>query len=107
MVGELLALAEAEQERLCQQAAAEAEARRIRELEALAAKEEDTWTFATQLLEQGYGKYDEVVEMLVKLHDLAIYQGMEEAYEARLQEIRETYSGRKALLRRMEKAGLP
>lgn len=64
----MLALAEAEQARLRQQAAAAAEAHHIRELEALAPKEEYTWTFATQLLEQGYGHYEEVVEILVKLH---------------------------------------
>jgi hypothetical protein len=102
----LLALAEVEQEQLRQQEEAEAEARRIRELEALAPKAEDTWTFARQLLEQGYGHYDEVVELLIKLHDLAIHQGTEEKFEARMQQIRTTYSGRKALLQRINKAGL-
>ena len=106
-VGELLALAEAEKARLRQQAAAEAEARRVRELEALASRAEDIWIFATQLLEQGYGNYDEAVELLVKLHDLAVHQGTEKVYGARLQEIRNTYPRRKALLKRLDKAGLP
>jgi len=106
-VGQLLALAGAEQERLRQQAEAEAEARRIRELEALASKAGDTWTFARQLLQQGYSHYDEVVELLGKLHDLAIHQGTEEEFEARMQEIRTTYSTRKTLLQRMDRAGLP
>ena len=106
-VGELLALAEAEKARRRRQAAAKAEARRVRELEAMAPKAEEMWTFAKQLLEQGYGNYDEAVELLVKLHDLAVHQGAEEAYEARLQKIRDAYPRRKALLRRLDKAGLP
>lgn len=105
--GELLALARAERDRIRQQAAAEAEARRIRELEALAPKAEETWTFARQLLEQGYSHYDEVVELLVKLHELAIHQGKEDAFAARLQEIRATYPRRTGLLVRLDKAGLP
>ncbi|MDT8306247.1 MAG: hypothetical protein RRC07_09940 [Anaerolineae bacterium] len=106
-VGELVTLAEAEKDQLRQQAAAKAEARRIRELEALAPKAEETWTFARQLLEQGYSHYDEVVELLVKLHDLAIHQGTEEAFETRLREIRATYPRRKGLLVRLDEAGLP
>jgi hypothetical protein len=106
-VGELLALARAERDRIHQQAAAEAEARRICELETLAPKSEETWIFAKQLLEQGYSHYDEVVELLVKLHELAIHQGTEEAFAARLREIRATYPRRKGLLERLDKAGLP
>jgi hypothetical protein len=106
-VGELLSLAEAEHEQRRQRAAAAAEARRFRELEALAPKAEDTWTFAQQLLEQGYSHYDEVVELLIKLHELAIHQGTEEEFEGRVQEIRTTYATRKSLLQRMDRAGLP
>jgi hypothetical protein len=74
-VGELLALAEVEEERARKQAATEAEKRRIRELEALAPKAEETWTFAEQLVEQGNGRaYDEAVQLLVNLHDLAIHR---------------------------------
>jgi hypothetical protein len=106
-VGELLARVEAERDRLRRQAAAEAEARRIRELEALAPRAEETWIFAMQLLEQGYSHYDEVVELLVKLHNLSIHQGTEEAFAGRLQEIRATYPRRKGLLVRLDEAGLP
>jgi hypothetical protein len=107
-VGELLALAEAEDERERKQLAAEAEARRIRELEMLAPKAAETWTFAEQLIQQGSGRaYDEALQLLVKLHDLAIHQGTETAYEERLGRIRETYSRRRAMLERLDKAGLP
>jgi hypothetical protein len=105
--GELLALARAEGDRIHQRAVAEAEARRIRELETLAPRSEETWIFAEQLLEQGYSHYDEVVELLVKLHELASHQGTEETFVARLQEIRATYPRRTGLLARLDKAGLP
>ena len=105
---ELLALAKVEAERVSQRRAAEAEAQRIRELEALAPKAEDTWTFAEQLIEQGSGRsYDEAVQLLVKLHELAIHQGKEAAFAARLRRIRTTYPRRQALMRRLDKAGLP
>lgn len=107
-VGELLSQAELEEQRTRKQLAAEAEARRIRELEALAPKAEDTWTFAEQLIQQGNGRaYDESIQLLVKLHDLAIHQGTERAYEQRLGRIRATYPRRRALLERLDKAGLP
>jgi hypothetical protein len=107
-VGELLALAEVEEERTRKQLAAEAEARRIRELKALATKAEDTWTFAEQLIQRGNGRaYDEAWQLLVKLHDLAIHQGTETAYEERLERIRAAYPRRRALLERLDKAGLP
>jgi hypothetical protein len=106
--GELLALAEVEAERMREQAAAEAEARRIGELEVLAPKAEAMWTFAGQLIEQGTGRsYDEALQLLVKLHHLAIHQGQEADYKARLQRIRVTYSRRKGMLERLDKAGLP
>jgi hypothetical protein len=106
-VGELLALAEAEEEQVRKQLAAEAETRRIRELEALAPKVEETWTFAEQLIQQGTGRtYDEAVQLLVKLHELAIHQGTETAYQERLGGIRAAYPRRRALLERLDKAGL-
>jgi hypothetical protein len=106
--GELLALAEVQAKRMRQQVAAEAEARRIRELEALAPKAEEMWTFAEQLIQQGTGRsYEEAVQLLVKLHDLAIHQGEEAACEARLHRLRTIYSRRKGVMERLEKAGLP
>jgi hypothetical protein len=107
-VGELLALAEVKAERMRQQVAAEAEARRIRELEALAPKAEEMWTFAEQLIQQGTSRsYDEALQLLVKLHHLAIHQGKETTCKSRLHHIRATYSRRKGMLDRLDKAGLP
>ena len=107
-VGELLALAEVEEERVRKELAAKAETRRIRELEALVPKAEETWTFAGQLIQQGNGRaYDEAVQLLVKLHDLAIHQGTETACQERLGRIRAANPRRRALLERLDKAGLP
>jgi hypothetical protein len=107
-VGELLALAEVEAEQVRKQFAAEAETRRIRELEALAPKVKETWTFAEQLIQQGNGRaYDEALQLLVKLHNLAVHQGAEAAYKERLGRIRVAYPRRLALLERLDKAGLP
>lgn len=47
------------------------EASRIQELQTLAAKAEDMWIFAEQLLEQGYHNYDEAVELLADIKRFA------------------------------------
>ncbi|MCP4360755.1 MAG: hypothetical protein GY796_22330, partial [Chloroflexi bacterium] len=80
---------------------------RKRQMEALAPKAEETWTAVDQLIQEGQAKpYDKAVQLLTKLHDLAIYQGTEPAYAARLHRLRSTYSRRSALLRRLDRAGL-
>lgn len=107
-VDDLLTAAKDERTRIKREKAARAEARRIKELEALAPKAEETWTHATQLIEQGKpGPYKEAVALLVKLHDLAVHQGEESEYETRLRRLREMYPNRGALLRRLDEAGLP
>lgn len=85
-----------------QKARAAAEARRLQELESLAAREESTWSLVTMSIEQGNGPaYDEAVGLLVKLHDLARHQGTEADYRRRVQNLRAKYSRRYALMRRM------
>ena len=103
----LLALAKEEAKRIRQKAQAEAEARRIEELNAFAHKAEANWKFAKQRLEQGYSGYDEVTQILVKLYELARHQGSEEAFRQRIQAIRNQYANRSALLSRFDRAGLP
>lgn len=107
-VSELLEVAEEEQERALQRQIVEAEAKRIRELEALAPKAEDMWTFASQLIEQSNARaYDKAVELLRKLYDLAIYQGREAMCEERIGRIRQNYQRRRSLINRLDEAGLP
>jgi hypothetical protein len=105
---ELQALAEAEAKRIKKQQAAAAEAQRIRELETFAPKAEGSWTFVEQLIKQASGRsYEEAVQLLVKLHQLAIHEGTEAAFAARLGKIRADYARRTALIRRFDKANLP
>jgi hypothetical protein len=107
-VAELQALAEAETKRIKRRQAAEAEAQRIRELEAFAPKAEASWTFVWQLIKQSNSRaYDEATQLLVKLYQLAIHQGMESLFASRLGKIRADYARRAALMQRLDKAGLP
>ena len=90
-----------------QRRVAEAEAKRIRELQALAKRESETWTEIIALIEQMQAKpYAEAVRLLGKLRDLAEYQGEEATFQQRLNGIYEQYSRRSALLRRLREAGL-
>jgi hypothetical protein len=105
---ELQTLAEAEAKQIKRQQAAAAEAQRIRELEAFAPKAEASWTFVEQLIKQGTSRsYDEAVQLLVKLHQLAIHQRTEAAFATRRGKIRAAYARRGAMIKRMDKANLP
>jgi hypothetical protein len=46
------------------------------------------------------------VQLLVKLHQLAIHQGTEAIFAARLDKIRGDYARRTALIRRFDKANV-
>ena len=105
---ELQTLAEAEAKQIKRQQAAAAEAQRIRELEAFTPKAEASWTFAEQLIKQGTSRsYDEALQLLVRLHQLAIHQRTEAAFATRLGKIRAAYARRGAMIKRMDKANLP
>ncbi|MBU1877982.1 MAG: hypothetical protein KJ734_03435, partial [Chloroflexi bacterium] len=74
-VGQLLALAEEERERVHRQRAEEAAARRLRELEALAQREDETWREVDRLIQQATARsYEDAVQYLVQLRDLAHHQ---------------------------------
>jgi hypothetical protein len=106
-VGQLLAQAEEHRQREIRRRAEEAEARRIRELEALAKREGEAWAKVEGLIGKTQAKpYDEAVRLLVRLRDLARYQGKEPVFHQRLNGIYERYSRRPALLDRLHKAGL-
>jgi hypothetical protein len=106
-VGQLVRETEECRERERRRRAAEAEAKRIRELNSLANRENETWAEVSALIEQMQAKpYAEAVRLLVKLRDLAEYQGEEAAFQQRLDRIYEQYNRRSALLRRLREAGL-
>ena len=98
--------AEMRQKEAARQKAA-AEANRKRRMEALAPKAEEMWTAVDKLIQESKAKpYDEAVQLLIKLHDLAVYQGTESVYRDRLHRLRATYSRRSALIQRLDRAGL-
>jgi hypothetical protein len=106
-VGELLAAMEALQERRHRERVAAAEARRIAELKALAGREDKAWREVDALIQQSQAKaYDEAVQLLKKLGDLAEHQGRRSAFEEHLGQIHDQYSRRHALIRRLREAGL-
>ena len=106
-VSKLFTDAETLRERKRKEQVAQAEARRIRELEALAKREAQTWEEVEALIQQSKTKaYKEAAQLLVKLRELAIYQGQETVFQQRLNRIYEQYSRRSALLRRLRDAGL-
>ncbi len=93
-----------EAERKRQQA--EAEVKRLRELEALATRKEETWQQAERLIEQGNRKsYREAVDLLNALSDLAIHQGDEARFETRLAELRARYHRRRSLIEMLQHTG--
>jgi hypothetical protein len=73
----------------------------------LAQREAETWAEVDALIQQLRGKpYDEAVRLLVKLRDLAGYQGKGAAFQARLNRVYEEYPRRSGLLRRLREVGL-
>jgi hypothetical protein len=106
-VGQLLAAAQEETERARKQRAAEAEAKRIAELEALSAREAHAWREVDALIQEAKAKpYDRAVELLSQLKELAAYRDQEAAFQERLNQIYDQYARRTALLRRLCDAGL-
>jgi hypothetical protein len=106
-VGQLLQMAETWREQEKMRRIAEAEAKRVRELNALAERESETWTQVFTLIEQMQSKpYDEAVSLLVKLRELARYRGNEAAFQEQINHIYSQYSRRSGLLRRLRDAGL-
>ena len=106
-VGALFAAAEALREHRRRERAAAAEAQRFAELKALAGQEDETWREVDALIQRSQAKaYEEAVRLLKKLQDLADYQRRQSAFEKHLDQIRDQYRRRPALLRLLREAGL-
>jgi len=106
-VGEIFAAAEEVAERRRKAEAAAAEARRIAGLEALAERGDEVWDEVEALIQRRQGKYyDEAVQLLKKLRDLAEYQRQTMAFQARLNRIHDEHSRKSSLKRRLKNAGL-
>jgi uncharacterized protein (DUF4415 family) len=80
----------------------EAEIKRIKELEALAQQETAVWGTVNNLIQKGQAKaYDESVQLLLKLRDLAAYQNQPSNFQTRINQIHAKYSSRSGLKRRL------
>jgi hypothetical protein len=106
-IQELLEAAEEEiqQETIKQQQ--QEDEKRIQELKKLAQREGDAWEEIDKLVEKKQAKaYDEAVQLLLKLQDLAVYQDKTPAFQERVNAIYERYSNRPSLLKRLQGVGL-
>jgi hypothetical protein len=106
-IGQLLGEAERQRELERKRQAEEAERKRVQRLEALAAREADVWREVQTQIERTNGSaYDIAVQHLCELRELAEYQGRSAAFQQQVTHIREQYSRRPALMRRLDEAGL-
>ena len=98
---------EEEKERESKREAERAERQRIKKLKNLAIQEEQTWQRVERLIQQSQAKpYDQAVELLVNLKELAEYQGTQSIFRRRINQLIGTYKRRSALMRRFEKVNL-
>jgi hypothetical protein len=106
-VGQLLQEAERRRELARKRRAKAAERARIQRLEALAAREDEVWAAVDALIERKVASaYDEAVQHLGELYELAEYKGQTVAFQRRMHQIREQHSRRHALMRRLDRAQL-
>jgi hypothetical protein len=105
--GELWATADRLRREAKRRAAAAAEAKRIQELQAFASREAEAWREVVALIEEKKSaSYDKAVALLVKLRDLADYQGRTADFQTRVADLQERYANRPALCGRLQRARL-
>ena len=98
--------AKKEQERIAREKA-EAQAAHVRRMQTLAGQEADLWKGVIYNIERKTGKsYGLATESLKDLKALAVFQGKEAAFQAKMEELRQQYARRGALTGRWEQAGL-
>ncbi len=87
--------------------AQEAKAERVQELETLAQRQAQVWQEVDALIQKSQSQaYQQAVQLLVKLQEVAVYQGQEAAFQERLNHVHDRYRSRHSLLDRLRKAGL-
>lgn len=105
--GELWSRAEELRREAERRAAAEAAARRLAELQALASREHEVWREVVTLIEdKTAASYDRAVALLRQLRNLAEYQGRLAEFQTQVADLQQRYVRRSGLLRRLQKAGL-
>jgi CTP:molybdopterin cytidylyltransferase MocA len=106
-VGQLMTAAEELQAGKRRQAAAQAEAKRRADLEALARRETQAWDEVETFIQGATAtSYQEAVGLLARLRDLAAQRGQPAAFQERLDQIYTRYRQRSALVKRLRQAGL-
>ncbi len=106
-VKQLLASAEQEREEGKRRQAQEAEEKRIQELETLARREGEAWQEVETLLQKPSAKtYDQAVQLLSQLREVASRQKQEGIFQKRLNGIYERYKTRHSLIDKLRAAGL-
>lgn len=106
-IGDLQTAAERIEKEARARRAAEAQARHLKKMESLAAREAQLWQEIVDLLEQKTASaYEQAVQHLADLRDLAQHQGEQTAFQTRLNKIYRDYHNRSALLRRLHQAKL-
>lgn len=106
-IGQLLASAEQEQEHSAKIEQQAIEALRIKELEIFAHREKAAWEDVDALIKKGTSKsYDEAVQLLLKLRDLADHQNQQATFLTRMKLLHKQYSKRSAFIQRLVKVNL-
>ncbi len=106
-ISDLLTAAERAEKEAQVQRAAEARARHLQKMESLAARETQLWQEIVELLEQKTSSaYEQAVQHLADLRDLAQHQGEQDTFQVRLNKIYRDYHNRSALIRRLHQAKL-
>jgi len=108
-VAQLFGKAERLRNQALRRQAQEAEKRHIRRLQALAKNETGIWQEAEALILKSKSQaqaYEQAVGLLLKLQELALFQGTQAAFQARMDQLRERYKSRYSLLERFQEAGL-
>lgn len=106
-IGDLQTAAKRVQKEAQAKRVAEAQARHLKKMETLAARESQLWQEISELLEQRTANaYEQAVQHLADLRDLAQHQGEQAAFQSRLNKIYRDYHNRSALIRRLHQAKL-
>jgi chorismate mutase len=106
-LGELWAAADEIGQAAVAKAVAEAKAKHLKQMETLAAREDQLWQEIITLIEQKNGRaYDLTVAHLRDLSELARHKNEEAQFQTRLNSIHRDYGRLSALIRRLRTAGL-
>ncbi len=107
-VRELLKGARQLREQEAQRHREEAEKRRIEDLKKLAKRERQAWQEVEALIQRSYQAkaYDEAVDRLLKLRELAEFQNTQADFRKRASQLRERYQSRHSFIKRLERVGI-